>query len=399
MKRKFHARLLGGCGRANRLRLPGAILPHTLSTFTNSHERMEEFLRLIEKHSGDLFSKYAEQKAHVSFKRDLVAFLDFESAKLAELRSLYKPQLQSTKFLNAAYFADHPHFARHQDIPAKYFVSGCDTYYFISHRWQTPSDPDPEGRQCNRFKAYFEKLPWATRVASGFFYDFSCIPQKDQHGVRTAKEELVFAGALKVLHILATLSHTVILFADGILDRSWCCAEWIFASSISPLLIDQDQIFPFGNAIKFRHLALLILFLSHENDMKERFMSGEDRYAVAFINSLLMRIMESTEATWGDDKLFLNLVLHRHFWYHVRALGLRNQLATAFLLLNQYDEAFIRSIFKQFLFLTADPGLSWTKDALIEIDTMLLDNPDPFQDVHFHNDRIQVVPHSHVQKR
>jgi hypothetical protein len=353
------------------------------------------FRKKLNQSANELLRKYLDQKQHVSFRRPLSDFNEHETHKLAELRSMYQPQLVEIKFLKAAYFSDHSHFHRHQDIPEKYFIKGPKSYFFLSHRWEdSPRQADPAGRQFRRFKTYLDKLPPDIRDTSGFWYDFSCIPQADASGHRTEQEEREFANALKVLHILATLSHTVILFTEGHLDRSWCCAEWIFASSISPLLVDEEQIFPFANAVKFRHLAMLILFLSHDSNFRTKLLTGEDRFAISFINSLLKHTMESTEATWGDDKLFLNLVLHRHFWYHVRALGLRNQLAMAFLLLCQYDDKFVESLFRQFLFLTADPELNWTRHALIEIDTMLLENPDPFKDVHFHNNRIKVVSHS-----
>jgi hypothetical protein len=145
-----------------------------------------------------------------------------EKLKLAELRSVYRPKLSATKFLNAEYFSDYSSFARYQDIPEKYFIKGCETYFFISHRWESPINPDPTGRQFRRFKSYFDKLPQPAREPFGFWYDFSCIPQKDSNGLRTKEEELEFAGALKILHLLATLSHTVILFTGDYLDRSWC---------------------------------------------------------------------------------------------------------------------------------------------------------------------------------
>jgi len=357
---------------------------------------MDELMGTLNRNAQELLRRYVEQRQHNSFRRPLRDFLENEKRKLAELRLLYQPKLAQTKFLNAAYFSDHSRFHRYQDIPDTYFVKGPETYFFLSHRWEdSPKQPDPTGRQFEQFKRYLKKLPPHERARAGFWYDFSCIPQVDARGYRTDQEEQEFAAALKVLHILTTLSHTVILFTDGHLDRSWCCAEWIFASSISPILVDEEQIFPFGNAVKFRQLAMLILFLSHENDIRIELLSSEDRIAVAFINSLLANTMESTTATWGQDKLFLNLVLHRHFWYHVRVLGLRNQLALAFLLLGQYKDSLVESWFKQFLFLTADPELEWTRHALFEIDTMLFDNPDPFEDVHFHNNRIETVSHSY----
>lgn len=359
---------------------------------------MDPFLKAVQVNAADLLQKYLNQKKHITFKRPLSDFISYENFKRDELRKLYHPKIFQTKFLKASYFTDYSCFSKYQNIPEEYFIKGPHLSYFLSHRWETPAHPDPNTRQFKRFKEFLSTLSPDIKETAGFWYDYSCIPQADSNGSRTTEEEIEFAEGLKVLHILSTLSHTVILFNDGYLDRSWCCAEWIFASTISPLLVDEQQIFPFGNAVKFRHLALLILFLSHDNEMKIKLMNGEDRYAIGFINSLLMKTMETTEATWGSDKLFLNLVLHRHFWYNVRLFGLRNQLATAWLLLEQFDDKIVENFFKQFLFLTADPELSWTRHALIEIDTMLLDNPDPFKDVYFHGHRIEVVSHSGVKQ-
>lgn len=357
---------------------------------------MDDFVKTIHASAKRLREAYLKQKPHMKFKRPYEEFAAYERLALDRLRELYRPKVAHVQFLRASYFDEQSGFIRHQDVPPHYFSTGNSQYCLVSHRWETPQHPDPSGRQFRRLKKYVQSLPLELRNNWGFWIDFSCIPQADSQGVRTATEELAFAEALKVIHVLTTLSHTAVLFTSGHLDRSWCCAEWIFASSISPLLVDEHEIFPFGNAIKFRQLAMLILLLSHEPEMQKNIISGDDRFAVSFINALLHGTMESTQATWGSDKLFINLVLHRHFWYHIRALGLRNQLAMAFLLLDRYDIDYIENLFAQFILISGDPELNWTRESMIEIDTMLLAEPDPFKDVIFHNHDIQVISHSMV---
>ena len=358
---------------------------------------MDEYASAVRSSAKRLAEAYRRQKTHVKFARSYEEFEAYERFTLDRLRELYRPKLTSTKFLKAAYFREQSAFHRHQDIPSRYFSTGNTHYCLASHHWETLAHPDPTGRQFRKLQKYVQDLPAELSSTWGFWVDYCCIPQCDVNGHRTAAEEHVFAEALKTIHVLTTLSHTAILFTSGYLDRSWCCAEWMLASSISPLLVDEDEIFPFGNAIKFRQLAIAVLFLSHDQDMQKNFLGSEDRFAIAFLNTLLERTMETTEATWGSDKLFINLVLHRHFWYHVRALGIRNQLAMAFMLLDRYPPDFVESLFAQFLLISGDPELTWTKDASFEFDTMLLSNPDPFKDVLFHDHQIRVIPHTRIE--
>jgi hypothetical protein len=358
---------------------------------------VNEMIKAIGERAKELRKLYSEQRRAIEYKRSLDEFLQFERLKLNELRSVYADKLSEIKFLKGTYITDFSRFERHQEIPSEYFVKGPTRFYFISHRWESSKDPDPSGRQFNCFKAYFDRLPRQTRELSGFWYDYSCIPQMDAAGKRSPEEEASFADALKAIHLLTTLSHTVVLFTRGYLDRTWCCAEWIFATSISPLLVDVDQVFPFGNTVKFRHLALVILFLSHNLEMKKLFLSGSDLSTCGFLNALLERTLASTRATWGSDKLFIKSVMHRHFWYHVRLLGLVNQLATAFLLLEQYEEDFIEQLFKQFIFLSEDLELIWTKEVHFNLETMILKGPDPFKDAYFEQREITVIPHSYMR--
>ena len=89
--------------------------------------------------------------------------------------------------------------------------------------------------------------------------------------------------------------------------------------------------------------------------------------------------------------------LHRHFWYHIRQLGLRSQLMTAFLLLEKYDDSFIEQMFLELIFLSGDATLEWTNEAHISLETMLLAEPDPFDALRFHGNEIQVVSQSYVK--
>lgn len=362
-------------------------------------ETAEDYEAAVLASSAALLETYRSLRPRIGLVRTLEECRANENLKLAELKRMYAAPLSGATFLKASYFDDFDAFARHQDIPARYFTSACPDYYFLSHRWNSLCDPDPEARQFRQFRSYFEQLPRSAREHLGFWYDYSCMPQADADGRRTLEEEAGFAANLKIMHLLTTLSRTAILFGDGHLDRSWCLAEWMFASNISPLVAGDAAWVPFGNVLKFRHVALLVLFLRLEPDLRTMLMEGNDHVAVAFINSLILKMFAGTKATYAGDKGYLLLILHRHFWHHLRFLGLRSQLLATFLILDGYGEPLLEGIFQHFLALSDDPAMTWTQEAAFEIDTMVVDHPDPFDGVTFHNSRIDVTSNSLSKSR
>ncbi len=349
---------------------------------------MNSFLEQVNLNSGKLLKLYLEQKPYITLKRGLGEIVKFEIQSLKELKLLYQDELNDIKFLHPKYFTDFSRFHRFQDIPERYFIKGCSNFYFISHRWETLHDPDPTKRQFIIFKKFNETILSRNPENQGFWYDYSCMPQKDLDNKFTENEEKEFLKILKVMHLLAAFSCTACIYCKDYMFRSWCCAELIIATRIAPLITEKDQIFPFSNAIRFRHLAFVILFLSVDNELKTRMLQMDDMVAMGFLNSLLFQIVQGTKSTVDGDKDLLFHMLHRHFWYHVRALGFRNQLMQGFSTLEQFDSEYIEDLFKQFLIYSNDESLEWTKKVLAVIETMVIQNNDDFKEFKFQKHEI-----------
>src|SRR6266850_2606245 len=120
---------------------------------------MDKLTASVSLRSKELLRLYVEQKPYMSFKRGLAECRDHELRKTGDVKEIYRKNLREVKFLRADYFSDYSRFARNQEIPERYLVHGCSDFFFISHRWEDPREPDPEGRQFSLFKTLFEKLP------------------------------------------------------------------------------------------------------------------------------------------------------------------------------------------------------------------------------------------------
>ncbi|WP_454803737.1 hypothetical protein [Mucilaginibacter phyllosphaerae] len=347
----------------------------------------------LDKNVEELLTLYMNLKPSLLLKKTLAECLENRLLKIEELKDMYLPQLQQVKFLKAAYFDDHVAFNRYQDISDNYFLTGCEVFFFLSHQWETVIHPDPNGTQFQKVKKYLAKSPREENEVIGYWYDFSCSPQRDADGKRTLEEESEFVALLKIMHVLTALSLVVVIYSDGYLNRSWCCAEWIMATNISPLFDPELHPFPFGNLIKFSQLALLISYLKLDAESARRFMEGEDLAVMALVNTVLGSTIKATATTYEDDKQYLQGVLHRHFWYHMRLIGLRTELLTAFRLFENYSENIIRSLLGQFLYYTKDPFLNWTRIASFSFETMIK-GPDPFDEITFHGKWIEVTSNS-----
>ena len=112
---------------------------------------------------------------------------------------------------------------RHQDIDPRFFTNDCSEYSFISHRWESSTNPDPNGKQFAALQALYSGLQPSSRDSIGFWYDYSCVSQKNVVGERNAIEQKHFENTLKIIHLLAILDNTTILYEPGIFNRTWCC--------------------------------------------------------------------------------------------------------------------------------------------------------------------------------
>jgi hypothetical protein len=259
----------------------------------------------------DLTARYLEERKRAHLKRTLEECLRNEKEKIEQLYLGYLPHLDmsNVKFLRGEYFRDNDRFIRFQDVPEKYFTNASRDYYFISHRWLSLEHPDPNGAQFALLTGYLRRLKEEVLQRWSFWYDYSCIPQRDASGQRSAGEEKQFQAALKVMHLLPMLSANITIFDTTYLNRAWCFMEWACATRISPVLA-EEVVVPLFNHIKFRHLALLVLFLMKDDDFRKGFLTADDvveQQAIAHLNSLILKSLASCISTIRGDKSLIGI--------------------------------------------------------------------------------------------
>ena len=91
---------------------------------------------------------------------------------------------------------------------------------FLSHRWLTPTHPDPLGYQLALLKARIDPQAY-------YWVDFSCLPQKP----RTDPDETLFRESMFMLPSLMFNMDFLILRCegDGYFERAWCFFEMMTA--------------------------------------------------------------------------------------------------------------------------------------------------------------------------
>jgi len=90
--------------------------------------------------------------------------------------------------------------------------------FFVSHRWQSPSHPDPEGMQLALLKEHANAHPDAH-----YWVDYSCLPQ-----ARLASDTKLFEKTLPKLTSLQSGASTLVIEDEQYGERLWCYVEHYF---------------------------------------------------------------------------------------------------------------------------------------------------------------------------
>ena len=160
----------------------------------------------------DLVSLFDGQWAHTTFRRSLEEALTAEEQKITELKSFYRPNMSGVRCLTYEYMRSHDCFLRYQDIDPSFFSLGAEDYFFVSHRWESPANPDPDGRQFQIVRKRFEeRVPEEERASVGIWFDFSCMSQRDSEGKRSQVDQEEFNKTLRVIHLLPLLARNTII--------------------------------------------------------------------------------------------------------------------------------------------------------------------------------------------
>ncbi len=93
--------------------------------------------------------------------------------------------------------------------------------YFVSHRWLSTEQPDPDGHQLRLLKQNIE-------LDSYYWIDYSCVPQHP----RSSQEEKLFRESIEWLpSLLFGMNVIVLRFQDdGYYERAWCFFELLAAN-------------------------------------------------------------------------------------------------------------------------------------------------------------------------
>lgn len=125
--------------------------------------------------------------------------------------------------LSHEYFRDFDHFDRCQDIPNRYHEH-LDTIdrriWFISHRWESLSHPDPDRQQFQAVQNLIEQ-----EDIQGIWYDYSCMPQEPM----TTSELETFRNSLRDLNALIASANFASIVTDDYETRAWCYYEMMIA--------------------------------------------------------------------------------------------------------------------------------------------------------------------------
>jgi hypothetical protein len=112
---------------------------------------------------------YKEQRPHMAFARGLDECLDAESRATSRIASTYFDLLAGVEFLSPRYFEQHQSFVRYQEIPREFLLDSLPhSPIFVSHRWETPLNPDLSDRQFRALRARLAKMEegWIIGVGS-----------------------------------------------------------------------------------------------------------------------------------------------------------------------------------------------------------------------------------------
>jgi hypothetical protein len=100
----------------------------------------------------------------------------------------------------------------------------CGEYLFISHRWETPEAPDPNGVQLRRVKDHVRRNPLTRFV----WYDFWCMPQKLDHQARSATDQAEFDRMLPNIPLLCLGCSVLVVLDLQYMGRFWTQFEaWL----------------------------------------------------------------------------------------------------------------------------------------------------------------------------
>ena len=127
------------------------------------------------------------------------------------LRRASKPSLPMMQTLRT----QEPHLLIQKTIGFTEGIKGAyKNILVVSHRWETPTDPDPTGAQALAVQAYLKAHPEIDAV----WFDFSSMPQGRN---KTPRESAEFKEMLPNINLLYLTCSVLILMDRSYMNRFW----------------------------------------------------------------------------------------------------------------------------------------------------------------------------------
>jgi hypothetical protein len=120
---------------------------------------------------------------------------------------------------------------------------------FVSHRWQSPDEPDPDGARLDQILERLNALQTRGRLPSGdevfLWIDYCCLPQRRGTKALPAEDQAALQAGLAYLPEIVKSCDLMILESADYMGRVWCYTELLVW--LTKLIELQEQLF--GQAI------------------------------------------------------------------------------------------------------------------------------------------------------
>jgi hypothetical protein len=101
-------------------------------------------------------------------------------------------------------------------------------YLAVSHRWETPKDPDPDGRQLESLRKHL----MSNRAIKWVFFDYCSMPQGSD---KMASEQSMFKVMLPNINLLYIGATVLVLLDRSYMSRFWTQFEaWLSMQQAGP---------------------------------------------------------------------------------------------------------------------------------------------------------------------
>jgi hypothetical protein len=131
--------------------------------------------------------------------------------------------------VNAKWLVENPTLLALQSMPAEAFVprTDCSGLLFVSHRWESVTQPDPGGCQSLFLRLFLaSRLSDAELVNVGLWYDYSVVPQEPLSDAEAG----VLQALLPLIPEIQAAAHTLLCGTVDSIEsysrRAWCLIEY-----------------------------------------------------------------------------------------------------------------------------------------------------------------------------